>query len=71
MATWQELNNKEDLGGNVKKTIGKKKLSNKASIDENVIDNLYRMLSLAQCKAKERCKQVIKVRYCLYLSSTL
>ena len=23
MATWQELNNKEDLGENAKKTIGK------------------------------------------------
>ena len=66
--------NKEDLDDSIKKTIGKKimkNMSNKAIINEIVINNLYRTLSPAQYKAKEYCKQVTKVRYCLYLSSKL
>ena len=47
MVTWQELNNEEGLGENIRKTIDKDygKFEQQAIINENIINNLYRTLS--------------------------
>ena len=60
MVTWQEFKNKEGFGENYKESHWQRlwKLSNKAIINEIVINNLYRTLNPAQYKVKEYCKQV-------------